>query len=246
MKAANSFLIMLFMLTMISCSDSGTEIKNPTIDELYKNAMIDVMIADENEISNNLIPVTKENSYLNWKVIDGKDYVLCLIFKPFESSYPIGDTISTFWGETWISLVPELKDYFENKQFSNDSTLNLNILQLLGLPFEVNTSRYFIEAWVDPDSIFRPSPDNEITDTKAELQFPDNTPEVYKIWFNNNILNSYFPNGLNAKKYPWTRLGYTYNWSFDANEQGLSEYVLRKNSKIVIRSKAIPREYLND
>jgi hypothetical protein len=32
--------------------------------------------------------------------------------------------------------------------------------------------------------------------------------------------------------YPWTRLGYTYDWAPDAKEVGMSEYVLQTGSGI--------------
>jgi len=37
------------------------------------------------------------------------------------------------------------------------------------------------------------------------------------------------PNG-----YPWTHLGYTYNWAPGGDRYGASEYVIRGNAKAVI------------
>ena len=44
----------------------------------------------------------------------------------------------------------------------------------------------------------------------------------YKDWFDGNILWSYF-----ESEYPWTRLGYTYDWSGGEREYGLTEFLLR-------------------
>ena len=46
---------------------------------------------------------------------------------------------------------------------------------------------------------------------------------------NINIISSYFDG-----KYPWTRLGYTYDWADNGEEYGLSEFVVRKNSEVKV------------
>ena len=43
----------------------------------------------------------------------------------------------------------------------------------------------------------------------------------YKDWFDQNILWSYF-----ESDYPWTRLGYTYDWSGGDSEYGLTEFLV--------------------
>jgi hypothetical protein len=35
-------------------------------------------------------------------------------------------------------------------------------------------------------------------------------------------------------RYPWTRLGYTYDWGSSITEIGLSEFVIKKNSQIIV------------
>jgi hypothetical protein len=235
--------LILVPLLLIGCSEQSTNETVPQLEELYKNAVNDAIIIDNDEIATDLIAVNDGNSYIKRKVVDGKNYVLALVFTPYVSSYPIGDTVFNYWGETWVTIAPEMKDVFQSTKFENDSILQLKIQQLLGLP-NSNIQRYFVEFWIDPDSLFRPTPDNEIIDSQADLHFPDNASADYKLWFNNNILNSYFPIATNATRYPWTRLGYTYNWRFGQKERGLSEFVLRKNSKIIVNFAGVPKEYL--
>jgi len=121
-------------------------------------------------------------------------------------------------------------DFFKNYKFTADSALQLRMLQLLGMP-ATNTPQYLVEIWVKPDDLFRPSPDNEITDNTAGLYFPDSTNSDYIIWFNNNIITSYYPE-KGKTKYPWTRLGYTYDWGNPMHEEGLSEFILRIISQV--------------
>jgi hypothetical protein len=46
-----------------------------------------------------------------------------------------------------------------------------------------------------------------------------------------------------ADGYPWTRMGYTYNWKPGADRYGASEYVLRKNAVVTINQVVPYREY---
>jgi hypothetical protein len=43
--------------------------------------------------------------------------------------------------------------------------------------------------------------------------------------------------------YPWTRLGYTYNWRPGASRYGASEYVVRAGSRVRVLSVAPAAEY---
>ncbi|MDO5835443.1 MAG: hypothetical protein Q4P17_02955 [Methanobacterium sp.] len=156
----------------------------------------------------------------------------------YPSSYPVGQSIRTTWGDTWVTVYPEVKNYFTNKSTSVEDP-RLEVAQLLGLPSDTNNS-YFVELWVKPVDLFRPSADNEINDTVAQLYFPGSTDLSYKIWFINNTIYSYF-----TKKLPWTRLGYTYHWENPGSKVGLSEFVIKKNSEVKVKSLTPTADYLN-
>ncbi len=244
-KIKSLFLVLTLSIFLTTCSDTSTNQKEISLEELYKNAVNDAIIAESNEKVDNLIAINNNNNYIRRKVINGKNLIQVLTFTKYRNSYPVGDTIQTSWGETWVTVSPELYDYFKQKNISNDSILNLRIHQCLGLPYD-NSYKYIVEMWVDPDSLFRPSPDNEINDSSADLEFPENISDEYRSWFNNNILNSYFPSTNKASKYPWTRLGYTYNWAFGENEIGLSEFVIKRNTKVIISFNGTAFEYFNN
>ncbi len=135
--------------------------------------------------------------------------------------------------EVWVTAVPELRN-FCNK-YAGMTKLTLRLEQLLGLPPNNGKTR-FIEMWVLPSDLFRPSPDPEITDREAELDFPHSnrflTVSAKHIkWFNDLKSNSYGENG-----YPWTRLGYTYDWGNPESDIGLSEFVIRAGAIVEIHS----------
>lgn len=210
-----------------------------TLEQSYENAIEDAIIAKPNEISNSLTPIVESNTNLIWQGEAGNKSVLVVTLTKYASSYPVGGEVNTSWGETWVTVVPEIQTFFKNNVDSG-SNLTLRALQLLGLPPN-SSSTYFVELWVSPQSLFRPTPDNEITDTTAQLDFPSSATSAYKDWFNGNIVYSYYP-----QRYPWTRLGYTYDWGSSASHVGLSEFVLRQNSTVFVKSVNPVNDYLGD
>jgi hypothetical protein len=151
----------------------------------------------------------------------------------------------------------------------------MRIAQLLGLPPSDATNKVcFLEMWVSPSDLFRPSPDPEITDTAAEIDFPSvkyktrfrqySTTEMVfadmncdpaqcpacNEWnqcgftsYENYIRNRRKYIYTVASPYPWTGLGYTYDWGNPDNHVGLSEFVINgkkaDGSKISVGIKAV-------
>jgi len=207
-----------------------------TLNEMYQTAIQDAMIANPNEICNNLTAIIESNTALNWTGPAGNQSVLVVTFTKYASSYPVGQTVNASWGDTWVTVVPEVKTFFQNAEPTTN--LTLRTLQLLGLPPN-NSNAYFVEMWVNPQALFRPTPDNEITDTTAELSFPASATVDYQAWFNSNIIYSYFP-----ERYPWTRLGYTYDWGSSGGHFGVSEFVVKQGSLVTVESVTPLAEYL--
>jgi len=206
-------------------------------EEMYELAMRYAMVAEENEIYSNLIAVKPENSYLNWS----NGYVLVVTWTKYSSSYPVNDTISTWWGETWVTAAPELKDWYKKNPVSKEK-ITLRTEQLLGLP-KNSGNAFFVELWVNPDDLLRPAYDNEINDNTCGLFFPETVSADYISWFNDNIIYSYYPQ-KNKNKYPWTRLGYTYDWGNPSNEIGLSEFLIKKDAKVIVKSNQSTEDYI--
>ncbi len=207
------------------------------LNQTYTNAIDDAMITDDNEISSNLTPITENNSNLTWQGNGSDKRVLVVLWTTHKSSYPVGGNVTTYWGETWVTVVPEIKNFFKSHSIS-EQYLQLRVAQLLGLPPD-SKDDYFVEVWVNPKDLFRPTPDNEINDTTAQLDFPSSVNLTYEKWFDENIISSYFP-----KEYPWTRLGYTYDWGNSNSHVGLSEFVIKNNSNIAVKSVQTTKEYL--
>jgi hypothetical protein len=208
-----------------------------SVEQMYEQAIDDAVIAKSSEIHSELTPIVETNLNLSWRGESGNKSVLVVVWTNYDSSYPVGETVNTTWGDTWVTVVPEIRTFFKNN-VDPDSNLTLRVKQLLGLPPN-SSNLYFVELWVNPQSLFRPTPDNEINDTVAQLALPSSATAAYKEWFNDNIIYSYFP-----LRYPWTRLGYTYDWGSSGAHVGLSEFVLAQYSTVVVESVTPTLDYL--
>ena len=232
------FIALLFVATFDNSAQILIQSNDTTYENSYKEAVVDAMVAEESEICSTLVAIKPDNNYLSWS----NGYVLVVTLTKDCSNYPVGDTISIRRGEIWVTAVPELKDWYKNNPVSSDK-FTLRTEELLGIPFNIEDS-CLVEIWARPDDLFRPAYDNEIDKKFSGINFPVNVSSEYITWFNNNIIFSYYP--LNGEsKYPWTRLGYTYDWGNPLHKIGLSEFVIKKNSKVIIKSKQSIKDYIH-
>ena len=136
-----------------------------SVEQMYEQAVDDAVVAKPSEIYSGLTPIVETNLNLSWRGESGNKSVLVVVWTKYDSSYPVGETVNTTWGDTWVTVAPEIKTFFKNHVDPN-SNLTLRVKQLLGLPPN-SSNLYFVELWVNPQSLFRPTPDNEINDTAA-------------------------------------------------------------------------------
>ncbi len=124
--------------------------------------------------------------------------------------------------------------------FTRLFVLDIRMAQHLGMPPQEEDARAFIELWVDKGDLFRPCIDPEITDTVCNHpteQLP--MDEAHKAWFAKQVSTVYHP----EHGYPFTQLGYTYDWGTD-HTIGTSEFVIKENSKVIIGSITVTHEYI--
>lgn len=190
----------------------------------YNNAVIDSILAEENEIRD-LVTLTKDDERVSWK----DDKVLLITFHNYPSSYPESEIITTGDWYMWTVTDGEMIEWFiENEEQIMD--ISVAFKQLLGMPLS-SSNGYVSAVWVNVDDIIRPAYQTDPTKQLTADDLTGNSLGEYEEWFNSNIISSYFsPWG----QYPWTRLGYTYNWGSD-DEYGLTEFLVLKNSTIEVK-----------
>lgn len=216
------------------------------VEPLYSASIEDAAYPTEDEIDYNLIEINEANTKLKWKTIDGKKYILTATWTAEGNLkyYPKTGAYNTGKYPVWVTAIPDLKERCEALKIDKSKDISLRIKQLLGLPPTADKT-HFIEFWVQPKDLFRPCPDESITDGNCDLCFPKETSDAHKEWVNQLRLDSYY--NCKGDKYPWTQLGYTYDWHpRNKTHVGLSEFVIRANSDIVIHKIETTEAYLKN
>lgn len=193
----------------------------------YLAAVADAKVAEESEIYDQLIAISTSNAGLKF---DDEGRVLAVTWTSW-SGYDGKEGQEVELGvEVWVTTVPQLQDFCRGLGLS-DEPLDLRLEQAMGLPPN-NGKTKLVQLWIPADGLFRPSADAEIDDAIAALAFPEGADPTHVAWIEQLRSSSYGDKG-----YPWTQLGYTYDWAPDAkSEVGLSEFVARKGTKAVVES----------
>lgn len=216
----------LALLAATACGDEGEDLDGPTLEELYQAAVDDAEIAEADEIVDDLVAITPGSSALSF---DDEGRVLMVTWTSWDGYDGDVGMETTLGVEVWMTPAPQLQDFCQGTGLQGAS-LDLRLEQRLGLPPDDGKDRV-VELWVPTDALFRPAPDAEIDDSAAQLDFPASATADHIEWVESLTAESYGDGG-----YPWTRLGYTYDWNPDASEVGPSEFVARSGSAVVVES----------
>lgn len=235
-----------------------TSVPEPPLPQAYLDAVEDAKIAEPGEIYRNLTPIVWYNSDLKWD----KSRVLVVAWTSFRGyAENVGNSM-VLPRDLWVTAVPDLQKFCKAYRLTSQTSLEYRLNQVLGLPPDTaTTNRYIVELWVEPRSLFRPSKDPNITDHEAELEFPlpnafESISNSYQDWFTQQFKSRY-GSSSNASaaviNYPWTQLGYTYDWGNQSDWQkldpkrsphiGLSEFVIREWSQITVHSTQSAKDY---
>jgi hypothetical protein len=231
---------LLAIITISACKTKQLANTPANYPKLYRTAIKNAMYPETDKIDDNLIAITHENKNLIRKTINGEEHILVVTWKT-QSFYPDSGKFNTTKWPIWVSIAPELLNRMEKEKFKDT---NMRLKQLLGLP-PLYDYKLFVEFWVRPKDLFRPCPDKEITDTKCNTCFTkqDSLDMDYVNWVNNTRLQRYYQCALYAQ-YPWTSLGYTYDWNpKNRTHFGLSEFVIGENKNIYVKKIYSTAEY---
>ena len=241
--AAIPFFTLAFTLALFLCGcPQSDELPEAQLADAYAAAIADARVAELDEISHHLTAIRPETSGLIWEGTPGESRILMCMWSDWEgyTEASAGEVLTTPW-EFWVTVAPEIQQWTQQHP-TRCAYLERRLEQLLGLPPHDGKDR-FVEFWVEPADLFRPSPDPEITDQEAELDFPQSSlfltvSEEYIAWFEALCAVSYEAGG-----YPWTRLGYTYDWGAPHTDIGLSEFIIRAGATVEIRAVAATAAY---
>ena len=104
-----------------------------SLNQMYTNAIEDAMVAKQSEVYNGLTAITENNSNLIWQGGPGNQNLLVVTWTKYASSYPVGETVNTTWGYTWVTVAPQIQTFFK-EHVNADTNATLRAAELLGLP----------------------------------------------------------------------------------------------------------------
>lgn len=202
----------------------------------YSEAIRDASLAEEAEINPDLWAISPENPDIIWQNQEVKDKVLLVTWTSWDGYDDREGSEMELSRDVWTTAVPQVRNFCRNLDLDPRSK-SLRLEQFLGLPPH-NRKTKFVEMWVKPSDLFRPCPDAEIDDKQCELDFRDPIEPQHQDWILNLQSSSYGDGG-----YPWTRLGYTYDWGSLETEVGSSEFVIKSGATVEIEFVTTTEDY---
>ncbi|WP_138497216.1 hypothetical protein [Nostoc sp. PA-18-2419] len=242
----------------VAQSTTGNADNQPPLPRAYLDAVEDAKIPEPRKIYRNLTPIVWYNSDLKWD----KSRVLVVAWTSFRGYADNVGKLMLLSRDLWVTAAPDLQKFCKTYRSTSQTSLEYRLNQVLGLPPDSGTTnRYIVELWVEPRSLFRPTKDPNITDSEAELEFPlanafESISSSYQDWFTQQFKSRYgSPTNGSATvvHYPWTQLGYTYDWGNQSDWQtldakrsphvGLSEFVIKEWSQVSVHSTQSAKDY---
>jgi len=244
--STNKTLLLTAIIAIFLCSCSNRHYylvalqhaQNPTPDKVYDK----------------LTEISHSNDQLIWKTINGKQYVLVATWTADTPAYnKIGkyDSSNGLWAyntkdhKIWVTLDPYLKE--EPYKNMSDKKLDMRLKQLIGLP-PTSVYNYFLEVWVRPEDVVRPCFDPATNTNVCEFtpSEKDKLNITYSYWLYQYLYNSY-SNPDRMKRYPFSHLGYTYDWNHkNRSHVGLSEFVIDSYKDVYVNRVYTTRQYFNN
>jgi len=227
----------------VSVAPATTQAVDPALIKDYEQATALALNPTPEKIFDGLVAISPDNPALEWQDFNGVPHVLMATYTGSFSYYEgyKGKTYNTGAYAIWVTATPFVQQLCRDPSWA-DGDLDLRLSQLLGLPPGGNKIG-FVEFWVKPEDLFRPCPDPEIDDRDCGLAMADNAPHWYRQWFNELRAQQYFfwPQPPSAQwppdktGYPWTQLGYTFDWKDLDSPVGMSEFVIKENADVIVK-----------
>ncbi len=242
---------------------------SPQLWSAYAKSIRDSVVATPHEVAHDLLVPTPGAPYTQWQTIDGEAYVLVGTARYAALTDVSPGSAFTLDGARWVTMPGELQRECREAKCHQMSAraLGLRVKQFLGLPPDADYGT-FTRFWVRPADLFRPCTDPRVTSPTCPAEVPKDAPDVIGavslpdfLWKQANYAWR-LPNKVNTSNaiscaadrtgakagvclgYPWTRLGYTFDWAPGAkDERGVTEFVVPNGTVVYLESSGSVRSY---
>jgi hypothetical protein len=228
---------------------------------VYAEAVRTAQYPVQDHVSTELMPILRTNPVLQW--YQGRVLMATWTKRKYYAGkegqpYHLPANVTV-----WLTAVPYLQRDCRDWNLPPEG-LPLRIAQALGMPPPPSEggNDAFVQMWVDPRTFFRPCPDPEIADQECQVnlnggpvdrsggcpwsadQLSDAFVRVsddHLRWMCDNWKSTY--TGDPKTSYPWTALGYTFDWGDLLHPQGQSEFVVPPGTTVWIEKIYTAEEY---
>ena len=238
----------------------------------YLTAISDSAVAIPSEVVSDLLLPVPGDARTKWRTIDGVDHILVTTLRYAPVSTVESGAQFTLEASRWVSIPGQLAEECVRYACVNLRTtrLDLQLKQIMGLPPDADY-RFVSQFWVKPADLFRPCTDPRITSPSCPEQalgaaagIPATVGEVNIadfLWTQANYAwrapdrfrpqsavscAQDYANATVGQCYgnPWTRLGYTYDWTPGAKDDvGVTEFVVAKGAVAYLEKVGTQREF---
>lgn len=198
--------------------------------------------------SDDIYPLVSLDGNSNLATTSGDNSQVVLVtWHSDPDQYKDGEMVTIHDQVVWAYSDKEFLKWFqENKD--KVTNWNLRLRQLMGKAPDYSAT-HFTVFWADVKDVFRPAfvpdPTSGMMNVAFSGAFEEDDSENamwFKNWFDENKRKAYAREG----GYPWTRLGYTYDWGrTDGSKYGLSEFIVKAGAKLEVKFTRGTKAYLN-
>lgn len=260
-----ALLVLAAFLVLVPMAPVGAKQSVPAhVWDAYADAISDSSVSQPSEVATDLVVADPSDRRTQWTTIDGEQYMLVfrLGFRPASDASP-GEAfqVSSY---LFVTVPEEVREECKRSRCArmNASQLDRRLKQLIGLPPDADY-RIVTQMWVRPADLFRPC-------TQVDPMVPT-CPQLMTNAIHAGVDRSPFlldqamyswrlPNRRTTEKvscakdfqnqtrgncfgFPWTRLGYTFDWRPSTDERGVTEFVVAPGSTVIMESSGKQREY---
>lgn len=232
----------------------------------YANAITDAAVSRPGEVVSDLLVPVPGDARTQWSAIDGEQYLLVqkLSYRPISNVAP-GEAF-TMTSNAFVMVPGEMDEECARYGCArmNVTGLDMQVKQVLGLPPDADVS-VVSRFWVRPADLIRPCTDVDPMSASCP-QLLANTMLDGVDWASFLLEQAMYSwrmprQGTPSPRvscdedyenvsrgscygFPWTRLGYTYDWTPGAkDDRGVTEFVVAEGSTVHLESTGTQRQY---
>jgi hypothetical protein len=259
--------ILGFAVLVTAAPAAASDIPAP-VWKAYRQAIKDAEQVDRDEIASDLVRLTRSDRRVQWRIIDGRRYVLMATLRRNAiSDVPAGQPF-VLSSSKWTVIPRQALNRCDRVdcQSMGSRKLDLTLKQLIGLPPDAD---YHVANtfWARPRDVFRPCRQPDVRASSCPRRALGPLPVIDGIsvrtflkeqaayawrmprrWDPASAVScaSSWPEPKNCYGFPWTRLGYTYNWAPKRNEIGLTEFVVAEGATVYLQKVTSQREFVRE